>query len=106
MADDIPVLGAGGPQRPAWIAAAFILGARGAWLGTRFLATQPDGLPQRWLLTPQPRCPDPTTGDPTAVSRPVLVEGALAMEWAVHTSERVSVATWSAEASPSPRAMR
>lgn len=45
VAGDIPVLGAGGLSDGRGIAAAFMLGARGAWLGTRFLATPEANIP-------------------------------------------------------------
>jgi len=45
VAGDIPVLGAGGLSDGRGIAAAFMLGARGVWLGTRFLATPEANIP-------------------------------------------------------------
>lgn len=45
VAGDIPVLGAGGLSDGRGVAAAFMLGARGAWLGTRFLATPEANIP-------------------------------------------------------------
>lgn len=45
VAGDIPVLGAGGISDGRGIAAAFMLGARGAWIGTRFLATPEANIP-------------------------------------------------------------
>ncbi len=45
VAGNIPVLGAGGITDGRGIAAAFMLGARGAWIGTRFLATPEANIP-------------------------------------------------------------
>ncbi|MCP4964574.1 MAG: nitronate monooxygenase [bacterium] len=45
VAGDIPVLGAGGVTDGRGIAAALMLGAQGAWIGTRFLATPEADIP-------------------------------------------------------------
>jgi NAD(P)H-dependent flavin oxidoreductase YrpB (nitropropane dioxygenase family) len=41
---DIPILGAGGISDGRGVAAAMMLGAEGAWIGTRFLATEESGI--------------------------------------------------------------
>ena len=43
---DLPVLGAGGITDGRGVAAALMLGAEGAWLGTAFLATEEAGIPE------------------------------------------------------------
>src|SRR3546814_12178618 len=42
--DRVPVLGAGGITDGRGVAAAFMLGAEGAWVGTAFLATDEAGI--------------------------------------------------------------
>ena len=44
VGDRVPVLGAGGIADGRGIAAAFMLGAQGAWIGTAFLATHEAGI--------------------------------------------------------------
>ncbi|MBX9701343.1 MAG: nitronate monooxygenase, partial [Acetobacteraceae bacterium] len=52
IAGRIPVLGAGGISDGRGVAAALMLGAEGAWIGTAFLATQESGIsePQKQAL--------------------------------------------------------
>lgn len=44
MGDRVPVIGAGGNSDGRGIAAAMMLGAQGAWVGTAFLATNEAGI--------------------------------------------------------------
>src|SRR3546814_2486492 len=44
VGDRVPVLGAGGITDGRGVAAAFMLGAEGAWVGTAFLATDEAGI--------------------------------------------------------------
>ena len=44
VGDRVPVLGAGGISDGRGVAAAFMLGAEGAWVGTAFLATEEAGI--------------------------------------------------------------
>lgn len=44
VGDRVPVLGAGGISDGRGVAAAFMLGAQGAWVGTAFLATEEAGI--------------------------------------------------------------
>src|SRR3546814_14420188 len=44
VGDRVPVLGAGGITDGRGVAAAFMLGAEGAWVGTAFLATDAAGI--------------------------------------------------------------
>lgn len=44
VGDRVPVLGAGGISDGRGVAAAFLLGAEGAWVGTAFLATEEAGI--------------------------------------------------------------
>jgi enoyl-[acyl-carrier protein] reductase II len=48
LAGDVPVLAAGGIADGRGLAAALALGAQGAWIGTRFLATPEMAASQRW----------------------------------------------------------